>query len=152
MGTSDFAPDKIWADLQQAAGVQFTVTLEPFFVNITVTPDDLVPILKVLQNRLGMNYLANITSVDYGAEFEIIYHLYAIPDNSRKLKVKTRVPRSAAQLDSVFPLYPTADWQEREIFDLMGIRFNAHPNLVRVLLPEDFRGHPLRKDFGKEGQ
>jgi NADH-quinone oxidoreductase subunit C len=152
MGTADLEPDKIWADLQQTAGVQFTVTLDPFFVNLTVPPDDLGLFLKALRDRLGMNYLANITSADFGVEFEIVYHLYAIPDNGRKLAVKTRVPRSAAQLDSVFSLYPTADWQEREIFDLMGIRFNAHPNLVRVLLPDDFRGHPLRKDFGKEGQ
>ena len=68
-----------------------------------------------------------------------------------KIVIKTRVPRDEAELPSVFTVYPTSDWQEREIFDLMGIRFSGHPNLVRVLLPDEFEGHPLRKDFRKEG-
>ncbi|NLV21009.1 MAG: NADH-quinone oxidoreductase subunit C, partial [Syntrophomonadaceae bacterium] len=66
---------------------------------------------------------------------------------NRKIAVKTRVRRSLAELPSIMQIYPTADWQEREVYDLMGIKFKGHTNLVRVLLPDDFAGHPLRKDF-----
>lgn len=83
-------------------------------------------------------------------EFELVYHLYSIPENY-KICIKTRTPRNSAQVDSLFSIWPTADWQEREVYDLMGITFKGHPNLVRVLLPEDFTGHPLRKDFVKKG-
>ena len=139
-------------NLRQLINKELTIKSDLFFTYITVDPADLLPLLQALQVRLGMNYLANLTSADLGAEFEIIYHLYAIPDNGQKVAIKTRVPRDQAELPSVYSIYPTADWQEREVFDLMGIHFSEHPNLVRVLLPDSFVGHPLRKDFKKEGQ
>lgn len=124
---------------------------DPFFRGLRVEPADLPQLMLLLRDQAGMNYLANITATDLKEEFEVIYHLYAIPDNELKMVIKTRVPRDGAELPSVFTVYPTSDWQEREIFDLMGIRFSGHPNLVRVLLPDEFEGHPLRKDFKKEG-
>lgn len=124
---------------------------DPFFQGLRVEPADLLQLMLLLQDQAGMNYLADITATDRKEEFEVTYHLYAIPDNQMKIVIKTRVPRDAAELPSVFTVYPTSDWQEREIFDLMGIRFSGHPNLVRVLLPDEFEGHPLRKDFRKEG-
>ncbi|MDD3894991.1 MAG: NADH-quinone oxidoreductase subunit C, partial [Syntrophomonadaceae bacterium] len=96
------------------------------------------------------NQLSNLTSVDYGEEFEMVYHLYSIPENI-KICVKTRIPRNMPEADSLITIWPAADWQEREVYDLMGIRFNGHPNLIRVLLPDDFDGHPLRKDFVRKG-
>lgn len=127
---------------------------EPFpdehFQGLRVNPADLPELMLYLRDQQGMNYLANLTSTDLQDKFEVTYHLYAIPDNGLKLAVKTSVPRDGAEIPSVFSIYPTADWQEREVFDLMGIRFAGHPHLVRVLLPEGFAGHPLRKDFKKE--
>ncbi len=124
---------------------------DPSFQGLRVEAADLPELMLYLRDQAGMNYLADITATDLKEEFEIIYHLYAIPDNGLKIVIKTRVPREGAELPSVFTVYPTSDWQEREIFDLMGIRFSGHPNLVRVLLPDEFEGHPLRKDFKKEG-
>lgn len=143
--------DKAFENLRSIMGNRLEIIRDPFFTYLTVSPDELLPLMQTLKEQLGMNYLSNLTAVDYGEEFEIIYHLYAIPDNQQKIAVKTRVPRDQAKLSSVFSVYPTADWQEREVFDLMGIQFSQHPNLVRVLLPDDFEGHPLRKDFKKEG-
>lgn len=120
------------------------------FSGLRVSPADLPELMLFLRDKAGMNYLANLTATDLKEDFELTYHLYAIPDNGLKFAVKTRVSREAPQLPSVFSLYPTADWQEREVFDLMGVRFSGHPNLVRVLLPDEFVGHPLRKDFKKE--
>lgn len=120
------------------------------FSGLRVSPADLPELMLYLRDQAGMNYLADLTVTDLIQEFELTYHLYAIPDNGLKIAVKTRVSREAPQLPSVFSIYPTADWQEREVFDLMGVRFSGHPNLVRVLLPDEFVGHPLRKDFKKE--
>lgn len=143
--------DEAMEKLRTALGNRLEIGNDDFFTTLTITADDVLPVMSLLREQLGMNYLANLTSTDQGDEFEVIYHLYAIPDNGLKLLVKTRVPRNQAELSSVIEVYPTADWQEREVYDLMGIRFSGHPNLVRVLLPDDFVGHPLRKDFTKEG-
>ena len=143
--------DKAFDDLRTIMGDRLEISSDRFFTYIRVNPADILPLMQSLREQMGMNYLANLTAVDYTEEFEVVYHLYAIPDNGLKLVVKTRVPRDEAVLPSISAIYPTADWQEREAFDLMGIRFSGHPNLVRVLLPDDFEGHPLRKDFKKEG-
>jgi len=142
--------DAIIEKLRTIAGNKAEIVLDAFFTYIKVSPDDLLTLMQLLRDQLGMNYLANMTGVDQGEEFELVYHLYAIPDNQQKLVVKTRVSRDLAELPSISSIYPTADWQEREVWDLMGVSFSRHPNLVRVLLPEDFTGHPLRKDFKKE--
>ena len=137
--------------LFKAVGGRVRTFPDPYFLGLRVDPADLPDLLRYLHDQMGMNYLANLTAADLQAEFEASYHLYAIPDNGLKIVVKTRVPRDGAELPSVFAIYPTADWQEREVFDLMGIRFSDHPNMIRVLLPEEFEGHPLRKDFKKKG-
>jgi NADH-quinone oxidoreductase subunit C len=145
----NLAPDKSLDMLNTYLQQPMEISIDAYFTYLSIHPTDLLPLFGALQEQLGMNYLANLTAADLGTQFEIIYHLYAIPDNGRKLAVKTRVSRDQAELPSLYDLYPTADWQEREIFDLMGIRFIGHPNLVRVLLPDDFDGHPLRKDYKK---
>lgn len=142
--------NKAFDNLQEKWGDRLEISSDPYFKYIKVSPDNLLTLMHALQEQIGLNYLSNLNAVDYGEEFEVIYHLYAIPDNGQKLAVKTRIPRNRAELPSVFSIYPTADWQEREVYDLMGIRFSGHPNLIRVLLPDDFVGHPLRKDFKKE--
>lgn len=137
--------------LQTMAKNPLEISNDSFFTYLRASSEDILPVMQTLREKYGMNYLANLTAVDLGTEFEVVYHLYAIPDNGLKLTVKTRITRENAELPTVYSIYATADWQEREVFDLMGIRFSGHPNLKRVLLPDDFVGHPLRKDFKKEG-
>jgi NADH-quinone oxidoreductase subunit C len=140
---------ELMAALRQLAGID-EISQDEFFVYLQVDVSRLVSVMRSLLNDWGMNYLANLSAVDYDSEFEVVYHLYAIPDNGKKIAVKVRVPHQQAQVPSLVTVFPTADWQEREAFDLMGISFSGHPNLVRILLPDDFSGHPLRKDFRKE--
>lgn len=139
------------ADMMESLGSllgdSFKISTDQFFTKIEIDKTDLVKLMQELRDKYGFNYLANLTSVDYGEEFELVYHLYSIPDSHNKICVKSRVPRNAAEIDSLINIWPAADWQEREVYDLMGIKFKGHPNLIRVLLPEDFNGHPLRKDF-----
>lgn len=96
--------------------------------------------------NLGFDRLGMVTAVDRGEEFVLVYRLHS-RSLSAGLFVKAQVPRDEATVASVFDIWPAADWQEREVFDLFGIVFQGHPNLTRILLPEDFVGHPLRKDF-----
>jgi len=105
------------------------------------------------RDQLQFNYLSDATSVDrfpVEPRFELNYHLVSIP-NKTKLRLRTRVSGADAAVDSMVPVWPGAGWMEREIFDLMGIRFNGHPDLRRILLPNDWEGHPLRRDYPTEG-
>jgi len=102
---------------------------------------------------LQYNFLTDATCVDrYPAEprFELNYHLVSIP-RKEKVRLRVWVAGSDPVVDSLVPVWPGANWLEREIFDLFGIRFNGHPDLRRILLPDDWEGHPLRKDFPVEG-
>lgn len=102
---------------------------------------------------LQFNLLTDATCVDrYPLEprFELNYHLVSIPRKNR-VRLRVRLSNDDAVVDSLVPVWPGANWLEREIFDLFGIRFNDHPDLRRILLPEDWEGHPLRKDFPVEG-
>ena len=78
------------------------------------------------------------------------YHLVSIPRPAR-LRLQVRLSSDDPTMDSLVPVWPGANWMEREIFDLMGIRFNGHPDLRRVLMPDDWEGHPLRRDYPVEG-
>jgi NADH-quinone oxidoreductase subunit C len=142
----EFSLERMVQELEGLLEGKVRSSSDQFFTVLYIDPAALTILMGKLRNEYGFNHLANLTSVDYGEKFEIVYHLYSIPDNNKVL-VKTRVPRASAELDSLISLWPTADWQEREVYDLMGIKFKGHPNLVRVLLPEDFEGHPLRKDY-----
>ena len=103
--------------------------------------------------ELQFNLLRDATCVDrYPLEprFEVNYHLVSIPRRTR-LRLKVRLSSDDPTVDSLVTVWPGANWLEREIFDLMGIRFNEHPDLRRVLMPDDWEGHPLRKDYPVEG-
>ena len=103
--------------------------------------------------NLQFNYLSDATSVDrfpVEPRFELNYHLVSIP-NRTKIRLRTRVSGVDPVVDSLVPVWPGAGWLEREIYDLMGIRFNGHPDLRRILLPDDWEGHPLRRDYPTEG-
>ncbi len=102
---------------------------------------------------LKFDYLSDATSVDrfpVEPRFELNYHLVSI-SNKTKLRLRTRVSGADPVVDSLVPVWPGAGWLEREIFDLMGIRFDGHPDLRRILLPDDWEGYPLRRDFPTEG-
>ena len=103
--------------------------------------------------ELQFNLLSDATCVDrYPLEprFEVNYHLVSIPRRDR-LRLQVRLSSSDPVVDSLVPVWPGANWLEREIFDLFGIRFNGHPDLRRILMPDDWEGHPLRKDYPVEG-
>jgi len=103
--------------------------------------------------QLQYNALADITCVDWfpnEPRFEVVYQLFSIP-NKKHLRLKVKLSGSDASLDSLVPLWPGANFFEREIYDLFGIRFDEHPNLTRIMMPDDWEGHPLRKDYPVEG-
>ena len=99
------------------------------------------------------NYLSDVTCVDwYPSEprFEVIYQLLSIP-NKERVRLKVRLSGDNPALDSVTSVWVGANYFEREVFDLFGVRFNGHPYLRRILMPENWEGHPLRKDYPVEG-
>ncbi len=103
--------------------------------------------------ELHFNFLSDVTCVDwYPTEprFEVVYHLLSIPRKER-LRLKVRLSGDDPSVESVTPLWAAANFFEREIFDLFGVRFNGHPYLRRILMPENWEGHPLRKDYPVEG-
>jgi NADH-quinone oxidoreductase subunit C len=103
---------------------------------------------------LRFDVLMDLTAVDYskfpgredGPRFEVVYHLYSLPANHR-LRVKVRVDEDDAVVPTAVPLWPIANWFEREVWDMFGIRFEGHPDPRRLLMYEEFVGHPLRKDY-----
>jgi NADH-quinone oxidoreductase subunit C/D len=112
-----------------------------------VKPESLLEVVGTLRDELGYDYLSSVTGVDnFPDNLEVVYHLFKTTGGSA-LTIKTQVPRDQAVVPSLVPLYPGADFQEREAWDLMGIRFEGHPDLRRILLWEGFEGHPLRKDW-----
>lgn len=116
-----------------------------FYDILTIDKTELYTLCEILKEA-GFNYLANLTAVDYTDKFVMVYHIHSIPDNQR-IMVKTELEHDNPTVDSVVSIWKTADWQEREVYDLLGINFTNHPNLIRILLPYDFTEHPLRKDF-----
>jgi NADH-quinone oxidoreductase subunit C len=129
-------------------------------VTVIVKPDRIVEIAQFLREdpELAFDHLSDVFSVDYpeqsasgGERFEVVYLLNSIPKRHR-LRLKTRLPEDPCEIDSVYPVWRAAGFLEREVYDLMGIRFRNHPDLRRIFLPEDFDGHPLRKEYPTEGK
>ena len=117
--------------------------------NLVVKSEHLLAIATFLKTTPGLdfNYLASVTAVDYRDYFELVYHLTSIEHN-HSLILKTRCyDRKNPTISSVVSLWRGADYQEREIYDLMGINFEGHPNLKHIVLWEGFKGYPLRKDY-----
>jgi len=103
--------------------------------------------------EMAFTYLCDVTGVDrFPAEprFELNYHLVSMARRER-LRLKVRAESANPVVETVSNVWPTANWHEREVFDLFGVRFEGHPDLRRILLPEDWEGHPLRKDYPVEG-
>src|SRR4026209_366767 len=118
-----------------------------------IAASDLREIAKFCRHEISFDYLLDITSIDnFGEEprFEIVYHLYSMPHGAH-LRLKLRVSEELGAVDTVSDIWPTADWHEREIYDMMGIKFKGHPDLRRILMWDGYPFFPLRKDFPLAG-
>jgi NADH-quinone oxidoreductase subunit C len=117
-------------------------------------PAQIVPVCRFLKDEMKFIRLSGITGLDWlhdAPRFELNYHLHSLERNER-LRLKCRVPESKDPvIESVFSVWRSADWFEREIFDMFGVVFSNHPNLQRILMPLDWEGHPLRKDYPVHG-
>jgi len=118
---------------------------------LKVTPDFLLPIATALY-AYGFNYLQCQCGYDMGAGQDLVsmYHLTKVSDNAshpEEVRVKVFLPRENPQVPSLYWIWKTSDWQERESYDMYGIVYEGHPNLKRILMPEDWVGWPLRKDY-----
>ncbi len=127
-------------------------------VTVLVDRDVIFGICQLLKEAFGMNHLNCLCGVDNSTRkgsgfierFEVVYQLYSI-DNRVGLRIKAQIPESDPSIDSVTSLWTGANWLERETFDLVGISFNSHPNLRRILTTDDWPGHPLQKDYPLRG-
>ena len=118
-----------------------------------ILPADLREVAKVCRDELGLDYLIDITSIDnFGEEprFEIVYELYSMA-LATHLRLKLSISEDVNGVPTVSDIWPTANWHEREIYDMMGIRFSGHPDLRRILMWEGYPYFPLRKEFPLEG-
>ncbi|MDX1437463.1 MAG: NADH-quinone oxidoreductase subunit C, partial [Anaerolineales bacterium] len=113
-----------------------------------VDRDHLLEVARAIRDEMGYDYLSSVTGVDYlpDNKMEVVYHAYRTTGGG-SLVFKVQVDRDHSVVPSLTPLYPGADFQEREAWDLLGIQFEGHPNLKRILMWEGFEGHPLRKDW-----
>ena len=119
----------------------------------TIAPGDLREILKFCRDELSFDYLIDITSIDnFGEEprFKIVYELYSMAFGIH-LRLKLGISEDVAAVDTVSDIWPTANWHEREIYDMMGIKFSGHPDLRRILMWDGYPFFPLRKEFPLEG-
>jgi len=135
------------ADLATTANFKFNE------LTVELDPAHILEALRRLKGDLKFERLSTVTAVDrYPAEprFEIVYHLQSIANNQR-IRLKARISGENPEIESAFPVYRSANWYEREVFDLFGVRFLNHPNMTRIMMPDDWVGHPLRKDVPVTG-
>ncbi len=122
-------------------------TKDPYF---KVKPDKWLDVARVLRDdpELRFDFCNVITAVDWLKQnrIDMVYHLYSYA-KKHSCVVKAELPRDKPEISSVYSLWKAADWHEREQFDLMGVQFTGHPDLRRIMLPDDWPGHPLRKDY-----
>ncbi len=122
-------------------------------LTLYVDPAGILDVCRHLRGAQKFVRFSSVTCVDWhpvDPRFEVVYHLHSIERNLR-VRLKCRLSESAAEIDSVTPVWSGANWYEREVFDLFGIRFRNHPNPRRILMPDDWEGHPLRKDYPVHG-
>lgn len=129
-------PDRLSADEREG------------YHGLLVGSENLLALMETLRDEYGYDFLSSVTGVDYLSEekMEVVYHLFKSTGGAI-LEIKVQIPRSDPVIPSLIDLYPGADFQEREAWDLLGIRFEGHPDLKRILMWEGFAGHPLRKDW-----
>jgi len=122
-------------------------------LTLWVAPHKIVELCRFLKDQERFTRLSGVTAVDWfpaDPRFEVVYHLHSLEAN-RRLRLKCRLGADPAEIDSVSGVWRSANWYEREVFDLFGVVFRGHPNLRRILLPDNWEGHPLRKDYPVHG-
>lgn len=123
-------------------------------ITITVPRESIVAVCRTLKTTHGFNMLADLCGADRGPEedprFEVNYHLFSTKHHNR-LRLKVLLTEDEPKVESVVSIWRTANWHERETYDLVGVIFENHPDLRRILLPSDFDGHALRKDYPLRG-
>jgi NADH-quinone oxidoreductase subunit C len=125
-------------------------------VTVVVQRAGLVPMMTFLRDEpsLKFNFLSDVSGVDLGEfaepRFAVAYHLYSLPHNHR-LRIKVFLAEDEAWVPTISGIWTSANWMEREIYDMFGIDFTDHPDLRRILMPADYEGYPLRKDFPTKG-
>jgi NADH-quinone oxidoreductase subunit C len=146
-------PNTLIASLKEALpGAQIeSVPSVDLQTTMYVSREDVPALARVLRDRpeLGFNLLAEITAVDFWPReprFELVYILVSIP-NRLRLRMKVRLPGADPHVSTLIGVWPAANWLEREVWDLFGISFDGHPDPRRLLMPEDWEGYPLRKDY-----
>jgi NADH-quinone oxidoreductase subunit C len=149
------------ATIQQDIAKKFSsATFEEFkgMLTITVPKEDILDLMKYLKKhkKFQFDYLTDLTGVDYldmerEPRFAVVYHLFSLKNNFR-IRVKAMVPEDDMEVDSMASLWKGAVWLEREAFDMFGFKFKGHPDLRRILLPDNFEGYPLRKDYPLRGR
>ena len=120
-------------------------------ITVVIPRDALLDVARLLKEDPALDYcfLSDLCGVDWPGRterFDVVYNLYSVSHNSR-LRLKVRLKENELSLHSVTGIWPTANWHEREAFDMFGIEFTGHPDLTRILNPDDFKGFPFRKDF-----
>lgn len=126
---------------------------------VLVKPQDLLKIALFIKDELGFEFLMDLTCVDYKGypkreeswRFEVVYQFYSFK-NKERLRVKIPVEEDSLNVPSLVPLWLSANWYEREVYDMYGIHFDGHPDLRRILMYDEFKGHPLRKDYPLKGR
>lgn len=124
-------------------------------LTLHIRPQSLRRTCEFLRDAPGLRFqfLSDVTAVDLHPDeprFEVVYHLLSL-ESAERLRLKVRLSSDGPKVDSLVPVWPSANAFEREVFDLFGIVFEGHPYLRRILMPEDWEGHPLRKDYPTEG-
>ncbi|WP_207586920.1 NADH-quinone oxidoreductase subunit D [Halomontanus rarus] len=117
---------------------------------VVVRPDEVRDVLRTLRDDAGFDHCSCVTAQEYGDRFETIYHLKSYADPTREVSVVVPTARDAPVSESAESVYRTADWHEREAYDLVGIEYEGHPDLRRILLPETWQGHPLSRSYNRE--
>jgi len=146
--------EELLSELKEKFSSVIVEIQEKDFPTLICKRSGFLDLMKYLKDEKGFKYLIDLCGADYlnypqknfEERFEVVYHLYNL-DSKILLRIKVRIPESDCWQHSVTSLWKTADWFEREAYDMFGIKFKGHPNLKRVLMPDDWEGHPLRKDY-----
>jgi NADH-quinone oxidoreductase subunit C len=119
-------------------------------ITVRVRREQLLPVLTICRDDLRFELCSGVSAVhypqDHGAELHAVYHLLSMTYN-RRIRIEVAAPDDDPHIPSGVAIYPTLDWHEREAYDMFGIVFDAHPALTRILMPDDWQGHPQRKDY-----
>ena len=139
--------------LERHAAAILDGTSERGETSLFVDPSQIVALCTFLKGEQQFNRISGITAVDWypiDPRFEVVYLLHSLPRRER-IRMKCRLSEDAPEIDSLSGVWKAADWYEREVFDMFGIQFRGHPNLSRILMPDTWEGHPLRRDYPVHG-